>query len=173
LLGKGLRKEALSHLTTFVNHASRWPFPEKKKFISWLYTFTTQQTDTYLLIPHPLYEGFVKPGLLEWAEAEPDNGEPHRWLGAYEHLKEAIRLNPTDEIARNRLAEMVINWIGYSTHELPYGYIGDAEEDLQLLEEVESVIKGSNNEEKRLLYEAEVRELRESISTYLSGVTET
>lgn len=173
LLGKGLRKDALAHLVAFVKQAVNWPFSEKKEFISWLYHFIQERSDTFLLIPHPLYEEFINPTLAEWTEREPENGEPHRWLGTAEHLKEAIRLNPADEIARGRLAETVINWVEYSTHELPYGYIGNANEDLQILSEVEAVINEISDDDKRSRYHRRVTELRESIDDYLGKKTAT
>jgi hypothetical protein len=173
LLSKGLRKNALVHLTTFVEQAANWPFPEKKEFISWLYKFSQEHSDTFLLIPHPLYEEFIKSSLIEWIEREPENGEPHRWLGTAEHLKEAIRLNPADDIARSRLADTIIHWVEYATHELPYGYIGNASEDLQTLSEMEEIIAEISDEENRAKSNRRVQELRESINTYLDRKTET
>jgi hypothetical protein len=173
LLDRGVRKEALAHLAVFIRQAATWPFAEKKEFISWLYTFIQGHTDTYLLIPHPLYEEFVKWTLAEWTEREPINAEPHRWLGKPEHLKEAIRRNPADEIARRRLTETVINWVAYSIHELPYGYLGDVIDDLQMLKELESIIAEISNEEKRSSYRRQVTEMRESINAYLNRKTET
>ena len=172
-LDRGVRKQALDHLASFIKQAAIWPFAEKKEFISWLYTFIQEHTDTYLLIPHPLYEEFVKPTLVEWTEREPITAEPHRWLGTPEHLKEAIRLDPSDEVARSRLTETVINWVAYSIHELPDGYLGDVIEDLRLLKEVESIIAEISNEEKRSSYRRQVTEMRESINAYLNRKTET
>jgi hypothetical protein len=173
LLGKGLRKDALAHLASLIKQTVNWSFSEKKDFISWLYYFIQHRTDTYLLIPHPLYEEFIKPTLVDWIKREPDNGEPHRWLGTPEHLKEAIRLNPRDEIARSRLVERVINGLEYAIHELPYGYLGDANEDLQVVNEMESVIAEISDEEKRPSYTCRLTEIRESINAYLNRKTET
>ena len=173
LLDRGVRKEALAHLAVFVEQAVTWPFAEKKEFISWLYPFIQEHNDTCLLIPHPLYEEFVKPTLLEWIEREPITAEPRRWLGTPEHLKEAVRLDPSDEIARSRLTETVINWVAYSIHELPYGYLGDVIEDLQILKELESIIAEIANEEKRSSYRRQVTEMCESINAYLNRKRET
>ncbi len=173
LLDKGLRKDALTHLTVLIQQAATWTFSEKKNFISWLYNFIQQHTDTYLLIPHPLYEEFIKPTFFDWIEREPNNGEPHRWLGTPDHLKTAIRLNPEDEIARSRLAETIINGVGYAVHELPYGYLGDANEDLQALSEVEANIAEISDKETREGYKRRVTELRESIEAYLNRKAET
>jgi hypothetical protein len=173
LLGKGLRKDALAHLSAFTKQSANWSFSRKKEFISWLYNFVQQHTDAHLLMPHPLREEFVKPTLDAWIQREPENGEPHRWLGTPEHLKEAIRLNPADQIARSRLAEMMIYWAEYSVHELPYGYIGDPNADLQMLKEVESVIGDLVDAENRSAYQLRVKGVRETINAYLSGKTGT
>ena len=167
LLEKGLRKDAFKHLSAFIEEAAGWPFSEKRKFVSWLYQFASEREDSFLLMPQPLHKGFLEPALNEWVELEPESGEPHRWLGTHEHLKEAVRLNPSDEIARERLANMVFGWVGYSAHDLPYGYIGNPEEDLHILAEVESVIGGMSDEARRAEYQGELTGLREEICTYL------
>lgn len=173
LLEKGLRKEAFAHLAVFIRQAARWPFPQKREFISWLCNFAQEHADTYLLIPHPMYEGFVKPALVEWTKYEPNNSEPYRWLGTVEHLKKAIHLDPADEIARKHLVEILINRLEYSIHELPWGYLGNVGEDLQALSEVESVIAGLSDEDKRSDYQRRVTDIRENITAYLSHTAQT
>jgi hypothetical protein len=173
LLEKGLRKDAFKHLAAFIEDAAEWSFEEKRKFVSWLYHFAGEREDSFLLLPQPLHKGFLEPALREWVEREPESGEPHRWFGTHEHLKEAVRLDPADEIARERLANMVFGWIGYSTHELPYGYIGNPEEDLQMLSEVEPIISGISDKAKRAEYQGALSELREEIYAYLRGRAET
>jgi hypothetical protein len=173
LLEKGLRKDAFKHLSTFIEDAAKWPFPEKRGLVSWLYHFANEREDSFLLMPQPLQKGLLEPALREWVEREPENSEPRRWIGTHEHLKEAVSLNPADEIARYRLANLVFGWVGYSTHELPFGYIGNPEEDLQMLTELESVIDGISNEARRAEYQGVLAELRGEIYAYLRGRAET
>lgn len=173
LLEKGLRRDAFKHLAAFISDAAGWPFTEKRKFVSWLYHFANEREDSFLLMPGPLSKGFLEPALNEWIEREPESGEPRRWLGTHLSLEEAIRLDPADEIARERLAKMVLGWVGYSTHELPYGYLGNPEEDLQVLAEVELTIDKISDEVKGAEYRRKLSELREEISAYLRGRAET
>jgi hypothetical protein len=173
LLEGGLRKDALRHLSTFIESSSAWSFAEKKEFVSWLYHYAYPRRFLNQLLPQPLREKLLEPTLAEWMCREPENSEPHRWIGGIEHLEEAIRLNPADEIARYRLAEAVFGHVGYSIHELPYGYIGNPEEDLGLLREAEAAISGISDAEIRTEYRAEVAEMRKSIHAYLNGEAET
>jgi len=172
LLEKGMRGEAFKHLAVFITDAAEWPFSEKRGFVSWLYHFASDREDSFILMPQPLQKGFLEPALSEWVECEPGNSEPHRWLGTHDHLKEAVRLNPADEIARDRLATMVFGWVEYSTHELPQGYVGNPEEDLRLLAEVEAVIDGILDQTKRAEYQGVLVGLREEVTSYMRGRAE-
>ena len=174
LFEKGLRKDALNHLSAFIEASTKWPFAEKKKFVSWLYYFAYENPEAYLLMPYPLSKFMLEPTLAEWIEAEPEEAEPHRWLGSHEHLRRALELNPDDEIAIHRLAMMTLNGVAYSTHELPYyGYLGDPQEDLLALEEIESHIERISDEEKKSNYRDLIIEEREIINNYLSRKTST
>jgi len=171
LLEKGRRKEALNHLAAFVEVAVRWPFPQKKEFVSWLYYFAYEHADSFLLMPYPLCKNFLEPVLGEWIGREPENGEPHRWLATPQSLEEAIRLNSADEIARERLIRMILYWVEYSTHEYPRGYIGNPDEDSQALNKVETLVEGLPVEEKRTAYRARIAKERKLIEDYKFGET--
>jgi len=173
LLERGLRKDALGHLSKFIESSSVWSFAEKKKFVSWLYRYAYPKRFLNQLLPHPLRVELLEPALAEWICREPENSEPHRWIGGIEHLNEAVRLNPVDEIACHLLANTILGHVGYSTHELPYGYIGNPEEDLSLLRDAESAINKISDAEKRSEYHDEIMEMRKNIYAYLNGEAET
>jgi hypothetical protein len=126
-------------------------------------------------MPHPLRVKFLEPTLAEWIVGEPVSGEPHRWLDSIDHLEEAIRLDPKDEIARERMASFLLGGVDGSQSHLIccQHYAGNPEEDLQALEKAEALIEGLSNEEIRAEYYVEMAELRESIRDYLRGKTET
>jgi len=172
LFEKGLRKDALNHLSVFIEASAKWSFVEKKKFVSWLYHFAYEDPEAYLLMPYPLSQNLLEPTLAEWAEAEPEEAEPYRWLGTYEHLKRALELDPNDEIAIYRFAMKILNGVSYSTHELPYGYLGNPQEDLSALAEAEEHIKRISDEEKKSNYRDWISEEREIINNHLKRSSE-
>jgi hypothetical protein len=144
--------------------------------VSWLYHFANEhRDDSYLLMPHPLRVKFLEPALAEWMIREPESGEPHRWLGTIDHLDNAIALDAADEIARERMVNLILGGVASSQQHLVCcnRYGGNAEEDLQKLEEVESHIEALSEEEKRAQFYVEAAELRESIKSYLRGETKT
>lgn len=173
LLEKGLRKDALVHLSKFIDSSSNWSFAEKKEFVSWLYHYAYPKQFLNQLLPHPLRLKLLEPTLAEWICREPENSEPHRWIGGIEHLNEAVGLNPVDEIAYQLLANTILGHVDYSIHELPYGYIGNPEEDLSLLRDAESAINKISDAEKRSEYQDEIMEMRKNIYAHLNSEEET
>ncbi len=173
---KGLRKEAFAHLQSFIESATNWSLSEKKQFVSWLYNFAYVRRDhSHLLMPHPLRVILLEPTLLEWIRHEPKTGEPHRWLGTPDHLKAAIRLDATDEIARERMASSLLGGVGNALRHLSccQYYAGNPSEDLQALEKVEVLIEGLPDAEMHAQYYVQMAELREGVGDYLRGKTET
>lgn len=168
LLEQGLRKKAQAHLTNFISKLSSQTFSERKRFVSWIYQQCFDSVAVGLFMPHSLLKKLIEPTLLEWTEIEPENSEPHRWLGTTDHLRKAIALNPDDEMACVRLIVITLNRAGYSVHELPSGYLGDPEEDLAALDEIEAVAPKVRDEKRRAEYLSAIRELRREIRNYLS-----
>ena len=164
---KGLRKDAFVHLERFLCQIERAPFAERKTFISWLLHRAEGQDGRDMLLPHPLRIRLLEPTLLEWTLVEPACAEPHRWLGDHEHLQRAVELNPCDELARLKLVNSLVARVTWSTHELPYGYLGVAHEDFASLDEAEALLKGVSKEKDRVVWDAEITEQRELIAAYL------
>jgi hypothetical protein len=173
LLEQGLRKQAQAHLTSFIDALSSQPFLERKRFVSWICNYCYNNAAAQLLIPYPLQKRLVEPTLIEWAGHDLTNSEPYRWLGTESDLKKAISLNPDDEVAIIKLAEMILNGVAYSTHDLPYGYLGNPKEDLTALDEVEVAVQKLKEGGKRETYLGGVRKLRGKVREYLNARTAT
>lgn len=135
---KGLRKEAFKYLDNFLKSIDSWVFQDKIEFIDFLFSYidTVEKSD-YKLLPQPLSDELVRPTLEKWCETERLNGLPFRWYGQYnrseKHIFKALKLNSSDDKAR----QILINWWAYdmyfAIHHLPEGYIGEEpREDLML-----------------------------------------
>lgn len=163
----GLRQAALEALELFLRKIEYAPFQERKCFVSWLMHQAELSDATASLVPYPLKKRLIDPTLAQWKEIEPLSSEPHRWLGTYDHLKRAIMLDPTDEIARRKFIACIVNDITYSAHELPSGYLADPIEDLAALAEAELAAARLNGDSVRQKAISKIGELKSKIESYL------
>jgi len=164
---RGLRPQAFTTLERFIRALEGAPFPERRRFVSWLMTTSDGTRGQHMAVPHPLRLRIVEPTLVEWTAVEPKCPEPHRWLGGYEHLKSALELDETDEVARRKLVVCILGSVGYSTHERPSGYVGNPQQDLASLVEAEGLLQGLPNEDERRQWASEIQEERVLIQQYL------
>jgi hypothetical protein len=164
---RGLRKQAFLILERFILRMEREPFMERRRFVSWLMKAAEGQKGSHMLVPRPLMVRIVEPTLLEWTDVEPSSSEPHRWIGGLEHLEKALELDPTDHIASKKLVIVLLGAVDYATHELPYGYLGSASEDLPALSKAEALLPRLANEDDRAAYAVDIAEQRYAIHEYL------
>jgi hypothetical protein len=61
---------------------------------------------------------------------------------AYSLLREALRRNPSDDLARVRLIELIIGDAEFSCHHLPHCYIGEPKDDVARLAEGAALLSG-------------------------------
>ena len=161
---RGLRNKALATLDGFISELERAPFVERRNFVSWVLGKTYRRDGEHLAIPHPLRLRIIEPTLLEWTAEEPGCAEPHRWIGDREHLRRALELDPTDEIATRKL---LIQLLATGTDHLPDGYIGDPYKDIEALKEAESLLDVLSDTDERREWFAEIHEQRFIIEKYL------
>jgi hypothetical protein len=164
---RGLRKKAFAILDRFISVYERASFADRRRFVSWLLYQAEGREGRHMLLPHQLNVRLIEPTLLEWTMEDPDCSEPHRWLGGSEHLKQAIELDPTDEIARRKLIVWVMSQVSDAVHELPFGYLGNPFEDLALLADAEKLAADLQNEKERDLFVTEIKAERKSIEDHL------
>jgi hypothetical protein len=164
---RGLRRQAFKILDRFIAQMERAPFAERRRFVSWLLHRADLRDGSHMLVPHPLRTRVIEPTLGEWLRVEPTSSEPHRWLGGYDHLKRAVELDPSDEIARRRFISCILGSVDYATHSLPYGYHGEPDGDLSVLAEAEAALSGLSSDDDRIRAAAEIGEQRRLIEDYL------
>jgi hypothetical protein len=139
---KGLRKPALQRLEQFIDAALNRPVDRRTDFVDRLMRLNHARPEIIDLIPVPLRDGLILPTLDEWARRDPADPAPFRWRGRFRFhdealpdFRQAIALDPAEQIARTLLIHAVIESVDYSVHELPHGYLGSPQDDLLLLDE--------------------------------------
>jgi hypothetical protein len=168
LYESGLRKQAFNTLDHFISATKQAPFSDRRRFVSWIMSKAEGRKGSHMLLPHPLFIRLIEPTLLEWTIVEPNCSEPHRWLGGYEHLKLAIELDPSDELARKKLIVCIMSGIDYAAHELPSGYLGNAREDLVALSEADDLVAIVQDDQFRAFWLSEIGSERKRIQDYLN-----
>ena len=138
-----IASRGVHHPECFISSLERAPFAERRRFVSWLSRRADRREGRHMLIPHPLHARVVEPTLLEWTVVEPDCSEPHLWLGGYEHVKRAFELEPDNQLARRKLIILTWGRVDFSAYELPTAYLGNINQDLAILREVEQMLGGS------------------------------
>ncbi len=164
LLGQGLRKEALKHIEDLVSTLRALPADRQRHFAS-LLCRETEAESGHRLLPDPLSRRFIQPVIEEWKRSEPVNPEPFRWTGILDDLIRAVQLDPSCDLTRRRLIMRILGFVGFSTHELPAGYLGVVEDDKDLLRaakrEAELLRDGDLREKYLRLIEEEKQEIEE------------
>jgi hypothetical protein len=164
---RGLRRQAFRLLDRFISSLEHAAFPERRRFVGWLLHRADGREGQHMLVPHPLYKRLVEPTLIEWTAVEPSCSEPHRWLGGYQHLKRAIELDPDDHLARRKFIAFILDRVGFATHELPAGYLGEPQDDLVTLAEADAALSRLPIGDVRNQIAAEIAEERRLINEYL------
>jgi len=163
---RGLRPQAFATLERFICAFESAPFSERRSFVSWLMKTTEGTSGKLMAIPHPLRLRIVEPTLLVWTAADPKCSEPHCWLGGYEHLKLALELDSSNQIARRKL---IISLLAVGSHQLPDAYVGDPHQDLVSLAEAEALLQGISNDDERRQWSVAIQEERFIIQQYLGS----
>ena len=149
LRGQGLRPAAMAALDAFINDSDNWPFEARLEFIQWVLTEGRAFGDNAALIPQPLHARLAVPTVVEWSARSPNDARAHLWLGLLgldaplDHLKRALELDPTCEMARKTLFEWSLDDVDYNQHHMPDFYIHDPRPDLVDLDLIEGIVRGS------------------------------
>jgi hypothetical protein len=138
----GLRREALQALDTFVANAADWPLAERVAFAKWVGRAADHERQSPCL-PHSLIHGLLAPAAAEQAALDPADAEARLLLAVFgdpsgawpvDRYRAAIALDPANAMISRIFVRAVLQWTGYAQHELPHGYLGDPDEDAELLE---------------------------------------
>ncbi len=159
LRARNLRERAHEAAVPFAECARNWSFEERKRFSLWLMDRTSWISELCgrsrfktrysvggpgMFAPSVVIRTVVCPTLAEWAHKEPESPEPHFWLTLYdsipwEHVREALRLDPNYSPACAAKIELILAGVEYDQHELPFAHLDDPVEDLNCLREAEKL----------------------------------
>jgi len=166
LRGQGIRAASLQQLDKFVQAACSWSFEKRRAFSQWVLLRSRKFRDDRVVLPHPLREQLIVPTLRMWCDALPSEAEPHLWLGLLRcdnpsnHLDQALKLDPSCDLARRTLTDWILSDVEYNQHELPSGYLNDPESDLEELERAAELASGSISEAWARNVHREIADLR-------------
>ena len=156
---QGLRREAFSNLSRFIDSATQWTFPDQKEFVLWLCDrMDSVPYADYGPFPRPIRDRLFRPFFDYWVSQEPTNDFPlvlkARYLGDHDDYAAAIAINPTNQRARSALALDCIDDIDFATHHLPQVLVSEPDEAKRRANEAREHIRHlTNHEEAKMLTE--------------------
>ncbi len=166
-LERGLRPQALAEIGPQLISLQSLPIERQRALASVMCRLAEPETG-HRLLPHPLIHEFIFPTMERWRSDCPNVAEPFRWSRSIDDLAHAVSLEPACDETRRRLILRILGHIGFSTHELPAGYLGDAQDDLALLRLARSEIARFQSESYRRSYGQMVDEEESEILGHLS-----
>lgn len=169
---QGMRRQALQSLREFLSQAHGWSDEARREFADWIMRAVYRRGFVgACLLCHPLVEDLLKPTLRAWLSDEINDPTPCRWLGLLDDdidmLREAIRRDPREQIARAECIQVFLGRVGYALHELSVGYIGEPHQDLALLREAKELVTGILLSDLQVLWHAEIKTLDELVRAYM------
>ena len=156
---QGLRREAFSKLTRFIDGATKWTFPEQKEFVLWLCELMDSVPDAdYGPFPQPIRDRLFRPFFEAWIFQEPTNDTAlvlkARYLRNHGDYAAAIAINPANQRARRALALDCIDDIDFATHHLPQVLVSEPDEAKRRANEAREHIRHlTNQEDSKMLTE--------------------
>ena len=168
ILEMGLRSDALRKIDSLLTKLQALPDLKKRSLASLLLRACEHETG-HRLLPHPLREKFIQPVLKSWREALPDDPEPLRWSASIDDLARALTLEPACDYTRRKLILRILGFVGFSTHELPSGYLGNITEDLDLIALARREAELILDKEARTKYIQMLDEEESDIASYLTS----
>ena len=172
LRDQGLRTQALESLNQFVTEAAQWVLSERIVFVD-AALFSPASWDG-MRIPQPMVDKLIMPTLNEWMAESPEACAPRRWFGMLTHdvrpLEEALALDPTDQVALHAVTEILIDSVEYAVHELPCGYLGDPDEDYEVLRRAEPYVSALEDPKQRESRMEALHSLKNTVESYLDFV---
>ena len=150
---KGLKKEALVELRSFIEQSRKLPVDEQRAMARELAELYFYNRDVHQLFPQPAV-AFIGDVLQKWCDEGPSSPEPYRWYGVVcgkpELFERALREDPEDPISLSRLVLQELQSVDFATHHLSESkFLGsESEADSALAKAVAYAMRMPINESK-------------------------
>jgi hypothetical protein len=147
----GLKAKSKLSLTNFLDTFETRTDEEKRYFVDQIFIIAFLTNEYNLYLPHNLYTNYFIPTLNKWIMDDPNNFIPYRWAPDFDLNKKAVILNPHDQISILNFSNLLINKISMNQHEISAGFMydGNASQDIELIEFLESKIEKIEDAIKR------------------------
>jgi hypothetical protein len=150
---KGLKKNALIELRTFIEEAQSLPVEKQRTIACELTELHFYNSDVHQLLPQPAV-AYIGGVLLAWCDISPPQPEPYCWCGVIcgntAFFERALTIDPEDRISLSRLALKELQAVDFATHHLSESiFLGsESEADTALAKAASYVIKLPADEAK-------------------------
>ena len=150
---KGLKKEALAELRSFIDQSRMLPVNEQRAMACGLAELHFYNRDVHQFLPQPAV-AYIGDVLQKWCDESPSTPEPYRWCGVVcgkpEFFERALQEDPEDKISLSRLALQELQSVDFATHHLSESiFLGsESEADAALAKAAAYVMRLPVNESK-------------------------
>lgn len=158
----GLKSQAKKEMQLFISDFKYLEINTSRKFVDEvnIIAFVTEEYSKYL--PFNLFNEVVLPEIDKWLKESPNSVIPYRWSNDIKNNKMAIEFDPKDQISLEVYAQKVISSVSMNQHELNSGfpYVGSPDNDINLINFIESHIDNICDRGKRSYYNNLLKELK-------------
>lgn len=173
LRAKGLRRQGLDMLRSFLAEASAWNLEARKALVCWV-SIRREWTrlEEFKLDPQFVLTDLIDPTVQEWVTQEPKSALAWYLLRSdyldLDPLRQSMSLEPSFHRPRREFILRVVGYASMSQHELPdFGYHGEPEIEARNLEEALRVLAGVSRPLWCETIEAELHELLDTARAWL------
>jgi hypothetical protein len=147
---KGLRRQALVELRSFIEQTRSWDVASRREAATHILDAHWKMPKARWFLTEPLRKQLLEPVLEEWRAAEPDNPVPTRYLALLRRdrklLYDALEMNSKDDQIRAMIAAQLVKFVEYATHHLAQGlFLGKETEANAALVEASTLLKEVSN----------------------------
>ena len=164
---KGLKRESKTALTLFLIDYTKQDKTARRDFIDIIHTHAFFTEEYTLYLPYNLWHDLTKRDIQDWIKDEPGNPIPYRWSYEFDLIRQALLLDPNDQLTLALFGRMTINGIRIN-QEIPTGghYDGNPAEDIASIDFFTGYLENIVDLEIKAKFKQELIELKEFALAY-------